>query len=123
MGGIKSAVSRATPIGISEEILPVVAEKCGNGKTKLLHMNEDRFYAAYYEACRRAGVRELNPHCCRHTYITRMTRGNVAPATIQKAARHASYQTTMRYTHMNIDDVLEAVNSMPPVISELLCRT
>lgn len=123
MGGIKSALSRATPIAISEEILPVIREKYEKGRSKLLHMNEDSFYKAYYEACRRAGVRELTPHCCRHTYITRLTRAKVPPATIQKGARHASYQTTLQYTHMQIEDVLAAVNSTPRVVSELPCRT
>lgn len=116
MGGIKSDLSRKSPIAISEEILPVIQEKYNAGDTKLLHMNEDNFYAAYYEACKRAGVRELNPHCCRHTYITRQTRAGVPPAIIQKSARHTSYKTTLGYTHMQIDDVLQALNSLPPVI-------
>ena len=113
MGGIKTEISRKTPIAISEEILPVIKEKHDLGSTKLLHMNEDNFYAAYYEACRRAGVRELNPHCCRHTFITRLSRAGIAPATIQKGARHSSYKTTLGYTHIQIDDVLQAVNSLP----------
>lgn len=72
----------------------------------------DNFYAAYYEACERAGVRSLTPHSCRHTYITRLTRAKVAPATIQKGARHSDYKTTLGYTHLNIDDVLVAVNAL-----------
>ena len=115
MGGIKTELSRKTPIAISEEILPVIKEKYDAGSTKLLHMNEDNFYAAYYETCRRTGARELNPHCCRHTFITRLTRAGVAPATIQKGARHASYKTTLGYTHIQIDDVLQAVNGLPPI--------
>lgn len=115
MGGIKTDFSKSTPIAISEEILPVVKEKFAAGKTKLLHMSEDNFYAQYYETCRRAGVRELSPHCCRHTYISRMTRSGIAPAIIMKGARHTTYKTTLGYTHMSIEDVQEAVNAVPRV--------
>ena len=119
MGGIKSELSKMTPIVISEEIYPVIKEKYELGGTKLLHMNEDNFYSAYYETCRRSEIRELNPHCCRHTFITRMTRAGIPVAIIQKAARHTRYETTLGYTHMNMDDVKKAINELKPIVPGL----
>jgi integrase len=113
LGGIKSVISRNTPIAISDVILPVIKEKYDAGRTKLLHMNEDNFYNAYYATCERVGVRPLNPHCCRHTFITRLSRNGAPLFVVQKGARHADIKTTQGYTHMNIDDVINAVNSLP----------
>ena len=113
IGGIKSELSRNTPIAISDAIMPVIKEKYEAGRTKLLHMNEDRFYEEYYATCERVGIRSLNPHCCRHTFITRLTRNGAPLPIIQKGARHADIKTTQAYTHMNIDDVINAVNSLP----------
>lgn len=113
LGGIKSEISRNTPIAISNEILPIIKEKYDAGRTKLLHMNEDNFYIAYYATCERIGIRSLNPHCCRHTFITRLSRNGTPLPIVQKGARHADIKTTQGYTHMNIDDVISAVNSLP----------
>ena len=48
------------------------------------------------------GVRDLNPHCCRHTYInTADTRRLLLlPINPKGSARHTSYKTTLGYTHM-----------------------
>ncbi len=112
MGGIKTELSKQTPIAICEKILPVIREKYIAGHTKLLEMGEKKFYDDYYEACRQAGIRELTPYSCRHTYVTRLTRAGVDPAVIKKAARHEKYETTLQYTHMNIKDTLDAVNKL-----------
>lgn len=42
---------------------------------------------------------ELRFHDLRHTFLSRLARIGVAPATIQSVAGHASITTTERYTH------------------------
>lgn len=57
-------------------------------------------------------VSPLPPGCCRHTFNTRLAKKGVQPAVIQKAAGHKDYKTTIGYTHMDIRDVLDAVNKL-----------
>lgn len=113
-GGRKTA--KGVPIAIFDDALPILRTMCEETKTgKLCRMSEDEFYTAFYRCLAEAGVQDeqdhtLTPYACRHTFVTRLTRQGVPQAMIQKAARHTSYKTTQRYTHLDITDVLDAVN-------------
>lgn len=48
-------------------------------------------------------------HACRHTCATRLIKKGVKLALIQKWLGHSSYATTMRYAHLDDDDLFEAV--------------
>ena len=75
-------------------------------------MHEKVFYNSYYVALVRAGVRRLNPHCCRHTFATLRAQAGIQPAVITETAGHEGYSTTMGYTHIQLSEKLKAVNSL-----------
>jgi site-specific recombinase XerD len=77
---------------------------------KLLDMPEKKFYTLYYESLRRAGVRKLSPHACRHTAATALVEAGVQPAVIQMILGHTDYATTMQYTHPPIAELISGVN-------------
>ena len=70
----------------------------------------DYFSKCFKRACRNAGVDEdIHYHSIRHGAITRMiTKGANLPA-VQRIAGHSSIQTTMIYTHPELDDLRAAV--------------
>lgn len=71
------------------------------------------FRRRYYNAIRRVGeVRELSPHCCRHTYITRLQARGVSLELIARLAGHASIVTTEGYTHTSDETLTRAVETL-----------
>lgn len=58
------------------------------------------------------GVRELTPHCCRHTYITNLQAKGMPMEYIRLLAGHEDMTTTLGYTHTSIDTLVAAVSRM-----------
>lgn len=112
IGGIKTDAGIDREIPISEKIFPIVQKFYSRNEKKLLEMNEKVFYNSYYVATEKVGIRRLNPHCCRHTFFTLMSYAGVQPAVITETGGHEDYSTTMQYTHIKLDEKLEAVNRL-----------
>lgn len=49
----------------------------------------------------------------RHTYITELLRNGVSLPEAKELARHSDIKTTLRYTHIGLDDQAEAVRALP----------
>lgn len=73
----------------------------------------DYFSRRFKRACRQAGVEEeVHFHCLRHGAATKMIMSGAPLPSVQKILGHANIQTTMVYTHPNIEDLREAVNKL-----------
>ncbi len=60
-----------------------------------------------------AGItKSVSFHTSRHSGITNMHKLGIPPAIIQYIAQHAGIQTTMGYTHLNQQDVNNALNNV-----------
>lgn len=113
IGGIKTDAGINREIPIHEKLKPIISQIVATSKRKLLEMNEDRFYEKYWETIRRAGMRELPPHTCRHYFFSRMTSAGVQGGIIAEVGGHANYLTTLKnYVRVPLDDKLKAVNSI-----------
>ena len=112
IGGIKTTAGIDREIPIAECIYPIVEAFYHATDKKLLTMHEKVFYNSFHVTLDRLGIRPLNPHCCRHTFATLMAKANVAPAIITATAGHESYEMTLAYTHIHVDDRLKAVNAI-----------
>lgn len=60
----------------------------------------------WYRVREEAGLPNLTLHMLRHTVGTWMGQSNANSFLIQKALGHSNAATALRYTHMNVDDVL-----------------
>lgn len=68
------------------------------------------FQRSYYKTLETMdGVRHLSPHCCRHTYITRLQAKGIPMETIARLAGHSKIETTDKYLHTSIDVLSSAV--------------
>lgn len=73
------------------------------------------FRKKYYAALRQIpGVRRLSPHCCRHTYITSLEAEGVPLQLIARLAGHSHVDTTVGYTHTELDTLSQAVAALNP---------
>ena len=71
------------------------------------------FRRRYYHALQAIpGVRQLSPHCCRHTYITRLQARGVPLELIAKLAGHSSILITEGYTHTSEETLKRAVEKL-----------
>ena len=69
------------------------------------------FRRRYYTAIGQVeGVRKLTPHCCRHTYVTRLQAKGVPLELIARLAGHSSIATTNDYTHTSMETLSNAVS-------------
>lgn len=59
-----------------------------------------------------SGVRVLTPHCCRHTYVTRLQAKGVPMETISRLAGHSNVETTDGYLHTSQATLEEAVSKL-----------
>ena len=110
--GIKTSAGKQRHIPIAKKILPIVSELLLKCTERLIPLSENQFYEGYKETMGSIGVSSLTPGCCRHTFNTNMARAGIQPAIIQRASGHRSYQTTLGYTHIKIDDILSAVDKL-----------
>lgn len=111
--GIKSEAGIDREIPIHPRIKPLIESIIPKRKRKLLEMNDDNFYAAYWETIDRAGLRRLPPHTCRHFFFSRMTSAGIQGGIIAEVGGHASYMTTLKnYVRIPFSDKLEAVKTI-----------
>ena len=71
------------------------------------------FRRRYYNAIGQVeGVRKLSPHCCRHTYVTRLQAKGVAIELIAQLAGHSGVDTTIGYAHTSLETLSGAVSAL-----------
>ena len=77
------------------------------------------FRRRYYTALKNVGgVRKLSPHCCRHTYITRLQEQGVPIELIAQLAGHSEVSTTVGYAHTSAETLANAVAVLNNKIKE-----
>ncbi len=76
------------------------------------YKSHDSIYPTVIRACKKAGIRKINPHLLRHTFITRaIESGKVDPIAVKEVVGHADIKTLLRYVHLR-DSKVTAVNSV-----------
>jgi len=64
------------------------------------YAGSDSIYKVIVKTCKRNGIRKINPHLLRHTFITRLIERGADPITVQEIVGHTSIKTLLRYTHL-----------------------
>ena len=113
IGGIKTEAGKNRQILIAEKIAPVIAKLCPkNGERLFFEIAKNDLNKQFNALTEKLGIRHLTPHCCRHTCATALAQENIPPAVIKEIMGHTNYQTTLGYTHINLDTKLDAINSI-----------
>ena len=120
LGATKTPESVRT-IPVSPDILQTLQARFrGDGEylfsNRIGHlMNPKTFTNHYKRALETAGVRYLSPHCCRHTFASRLFAAGVNPKIIQSLMGHTDYALTANiYTHVRQDDLRSAILALQP---------
>jgi len=62
--------------------------------------------------------RVIDVHALRHTHATILARQGVPITVIQKSMRHADLRQTMRYTHTELENVLDGIGKLPDFLKK-----
>lgn len=116
-GGLKTDAGKNRPIPIHPKIEQIVRDLCSHGGPRLVCENrkpiaDKRFREKLYEPALAAiGVRVLNPHCCRHTFATRLSKAGIGDKELQELMGHtrAAYTKT-KYVHKDLEELKNAIN-------------
>lgn len=107
-GGIKTVKGKNAPIFIISKIEPAVRHFAGKSQTTLYPGNATAFYREWQAFKMAHKLRdELQPYSARHTCATLLAKAGVPEAVIMDITRHTSYDTTLKYTHIDTDSVLD----------------
>ncbi len=95
-----------TGLGPREKLFPLL------GKKKLSEMIQKDLHRAGIPYRTAEGIADFHA-AGRHTYITQLLRSGASLPEARELARHSDIKTTMRYTHIGIQDQARAVANLP----------
>jgi len=77
------------------------------------HSAGTRIKTAFKAACRRAGISNFHPHCCRHTWATWHYAANRDLGALQRLGGWKSVRMVMRYIHTNVAELAHTIDCLP----------
>ena len=81
------------------------------GKTKKIPYTADYISRVFKRAVDRNQLnKRIHFHTCRHSYITNLANGDIPLQAVQMLAGHSNITTTMRYVHVDRNELLKSVN-------------
>lgn len=63
-------------------------------------INPSTFRDSFKRFCKQAGVQELTPHCCRHTYASLLNHEDANELAVKRLMGHTTKDMTAHYTHL-----------------------
>jgi site-specific recombinase XerD len=72
-----------------------------------------------WRACRKAGLRPVQWHACRHTFASHLVMRGVPLKAVQELLGHSTIQMTMRYAHLAPEVTRDAVNLLDQPIASM----
>lgn len=114
--GIKTAAGKERIVPIFQEIYPIIKRRYDAANEYIVpgvkggRCNAGWYRSKiYYPLLEKAGVRKLTPHCCRHTFASKLSAMGYPPATIKYILGHSSFSTTAQtYIHPTPEELRPA---------------
>lgn len=125
VGGSKTAAGKGRVVPLADPFVVQIVEDwiCKGGKA-IICRTEGKYkgdawkYPSFVRSCytpalKQIGVRELTPHACRHTAITRAAKADLRPEEMMKIFGHASYDIEVQtYIHPDHDTLHRAMEKV-----------
>jgi integrase len=71
-----------------------------------------------HRACKKAGLRIIGWHVLRHSFASQLVSKNNSIVAIKELLGHSDIKTTMRYSHVNLPVLQNAIDSLESVFNE-----
>ncbi len=82
-------------------------------------MNPSSFRDSFKRFCKQAGVQELTPHCCRHTYASLLNHEDANELAVKRLMGHTTKDMTAHYTHLLWDKLEESAHLLDKYFAEI----
>lgn len=108
-------------VPIADKVLPFFKAWFNDGHSEyLLHNDKDEkftyrnYYDSYFSPLMDEQGMSQTPHCCRHSCISMLAEAHVDQTTIKKIVGHSGAMslTEKVYTHLDIQELIDAVNKI-----------
>ena len=117
-GGIKTDAGKNRTIPINPKIYSYIKKWYETGGTRLIcdtnkiGLSARKYREDYYRpALEKIGVRTLEPHSCRHTLASMLSKAGANTKSIQDIMGHSDYALTANiYTHKDLEELKKAMN-------------
>jgi len=73
----------------------------------------NRIKKAFAAACKRAGIENFTPHCCRHTWATWHYAKNRDLFALQRLGGWKTLSMVTRYAHVNVGELAHTIDNLP----------
>jgi integrase len=118
----KSNRTRAIPL--TNDIIYLLKNKNKNKNGKYLFHDRQGNPLMYnyclrnlHKICKKAELRKIGWHCLRHSFASHLASKNNSIVAIKELLGHTDIKTTMRYSHVNLPVLMEAIESLNPILS------
>lgn len=118
-GGVKTAAGRNRIVPVHPKIKPCLDQWLSRGGDTIICSENGRVITsswyrdnAFHPLMERLGVPQATPHWCRHTFATRLHAAGVAELEQKRLMGHADKDVTEHYTHIDIDQLTEAIQKL-----------
>jgi integrase/recombinase XerD len=113
----KGKGSKQRIVIVNDKLISIVTNYVQNWRSgKYAATSPYLFVSAKGEKLNRAAVNhimgDINPHALRHWYCSTMLEKGVDIATASQQMGHADINTTLRYTHLNAEDLICKLNNI-----------
>jgi integrase len=114
----RRAAASARPRGARQPAAEVFRRPDGKPYERLRDDADDtsagnRIRKAFAAACRRAGIKDFTPHCCRHTWATWHYASNRDLLALQRLGGWKSLAMVSRYAHVNVGELKHTIDNLP----------
>lgn len=116
IGGIKTDAGKNRIVPINHKIRHFVEKRVLEGNDYLVTRSNGEPYKysnylrEHFDRVMRALDMDHKPHECRHTFITMMKNVDADTVALQRIVGHEKYETTLGYTHTDIDFLRAAID-------------
>lgn len=121
-GGEKTEAGKNRIVPVSDKVMPYLQKwldkdgptiVCKEYRGKLVRVTDKYFRNQwYYPTLEALGLPRLTPHATRHTFASMLYRNGIDKWGIQKLMGQVSDAATKRYTHIEMAQLKDAVNSI-----------
>jgi len=77
-------------------------------------LNQARYCKLLHKVCKQIGIKKIGWHVLRHTFASHLIQKGVSLKAVQELLGHSDIQTTMRYAHLNSDNLRAAIDVLEP---------
>lgn len=120
--------NRIRTIPLNKDVIEMLINKT-NDKEYIFYNDEgEPLHYTYcrkklHRFCKLAGIRIINWHALRHTFASHLASKGVSVFAIKELLGHSDIKMTMRYSHVNLPVLRNAIDALEPINGTLTAQT